>query len=115
MFERTQETCDRYLDRIAQLVVTSSGHERSALLILAARLMRELQETIEQDDLSIQLVERLRGRVVSAQEQPKREVLMSNPDWGSDNVDDKANTLMITFDPRWNSLGFCAELGGQDD
>lgn len=60
MSERNLRNCDRYLDRIAQLVDRSKGHERAALLSLAGRLMREMEEAREQADVAIRLAERLK-------------------------------------------------------
>ena len=62
MFERTYENCDRYLNRIAQLFDASSGHERVALLAIASRLTRELEECKLQDELGQQLMKRSRSQ-----------------------------------------------------
>lgn len=61
MSERTPENCNRYLDRIAQLVEQSSGQERTAFLKLAGRLMLELREASEQEDLILRLAKRSKG------------------------------------------------------
>lgn len=58
MSERTPENCNRYLDRIAHLIEGASGQERSAFLKLADRLMLELQEASEQEELILRLAER---------------------------------------------------------
>ena len=62
MTKRSQANCDRYLDRLAQLVAQSSDDERRGLLALAKRLFSEQEQCADLEKLDQHLAARLSVR-----------------------------------------------------
>lgn len=58
----TAEICERYLDRLAQILAQANEKDRGHILDLAARIQRELDACLERQRVEADLVKRLNVR-----------------------------------------------------